>query len=53
MEPLQMKIEDTVTGRFEMVLVLRHPTQNMLRAAADAALAEDAAWGWEALIENL
>ena len=34
----------------EMVSVPRHPTREMLRAAADDALAEDAAGVWESMI---
>lgn len=43
---------DTVTGQQEFVLVPRKPTFEMLRAAKDAALAEDAAWVWDEMIEN-
>jgi hypothetical protein len=46
------KLEDAVTGQCEMVQVPRVPTQAMLTAAADAALAEDAAWVWSSMIES-
>ncbi len=36
----------------EMVLVPRQPTEGMLRAAADSALAESAAGVWEDMIEE-
>jgi hypothetical protein len=43
----------TVTGqRSDFVVVPRVPTEMMLYAAKDAALAEDAAWVWESMIEN-
>jgi hypothetical protein len=42
---------NTVTGqREDMVLVPRRPTKEMLYAAADAALGEDAAAVWEEMI---
>ena len=45
---------DTVTGQRneEMILVPRKPTKEMLYAASDAALAEDAEWVWESMIES-
>lgn len=47
-------LEDAVTGQreSEYVLVPRVPTEKMLRAAADAALAEDAQWVWSSMIES-
>jgi hypothetical protein len=43
-----------VTGqdKEEYVLVPRKPTEAMLYAASDAALAEDAGWVWESMIES-
>ena len=46
-----MRIENTVTGQqHDMILVPRKPTSEMLYAAADAALAENAAAVWEEMI---
>lgn len=36
----------------EMVMVPRKPTPEMIRAARDAALAEDAAWVWEEMVQS-
>ena len=36
----------------EMVLVPRKPTSQMIEAAYEAALAEDAAWVWDKMIES-
>ena len=46
-----MKIEDTVTGQQEMVLVPREPTPSMLKAGWYAAHDEDAAGVWRDMIE--
>ena len=35
-----------------MVLVPRKPTSQMIEAAYEAALAEDAAWVWDKMIES-
>jgi hypothetical protein len=40
----------TVTGQQDYILVPRKPSAEMLYAAADAALAEDAAAVWEEMI---
>jgi hypothetical protein len=52
MLPSNDKLEDAVTGQCEMVLVPRVPTDNMLRAAQDAAWAEDAAQVWSSMVEE-
>lgn len=46
------KLEDAVTGQAVYVLVPRVPTKEMLRAAADEALAEDALGVWKSMIEE-
>ncbi len=44
---------NTVTGQCEdMVLVPRKPTKEMIQAASDAALAEDAAWVWSEMLQS-
>lgn len=46
-------IQDAVTGQeIDYILVPRKPTAEMIRAAWDAALAEDAAWVWEEMIQS-
>lgn len=53
MMPESPKLEDAVTGQqSEYVLVPRKPTPKMIRAAWDAALAEDAAWVWEEMVQS-
>jgi hypothetical protein len=50
--PLSANLEDAVTGQCEFVLVPRVPTEAMLRAAQDAAWAEDARQVWSSMIEE-
>lgn len=45
-------LEDAVTGQCEFVLVPRVPTEEMLEAASDYALDEDAGGVWKAMIEE-
>ena len=44
------KLEDTVTGQQDMVLVPRVPTSEMIEAAWSSALDEDALGVWKAML---
>ncbi len=54
MMPSKSKLDSTVTGQQgdDYVLVPRKPTPEMLYAAADCPLAEDAGAVWDAMIEE-
>jgi hypothetical protein len=48
----KIKLDSTVTGQQEFVLVPRTPTKEMLEAAWADALAEDAMGVWRAMVER-
>ena len=48
---MKSETKGAVTGQSEYVLIPRVPTREMLRAAADDALAEDALGVWKSMIK--